>query len=312
MRTEPTESIVTSSGISLAIRDFGGDGVAGLVLIHGLSRTLVDWTVLAPMLATRHHVVAMDVRGHGRSGDGPWSWKAVVDDVTVVTDHCRMVNPAVMGHSLGGMIASMWGREHPASAGVVNLDGHGNPRADQYVDLDPAWVTERRAELEALQRHQLAALSGPLSPAQIDALTNQQKAVAGSVGAPGEVFVEGLQRMLDVRGDVAYLRPAPDGFGREIYEGLDHIDMFTIYREVRCPLLLFNAATPDEGGRSTAAGPAWIAELTSAFRRGQTRDLIALAAVQPNVRLETVTGTHGLLFEQSQAIAHLVLAFLAS
>lgn len=119
------------------------------MLVRGLSRTLVDWTVIAPMLATKHHVVAMDVRGHGRSADGPRSWETAVDDVTAVMEHCRMVNPAVMGYSLSGMIASMWGREHLACAGVVNLEGHGNPRAGQYVDLDPVWVAERRAEPEA-------------------------------------------------------------------------------------------------------------------------------------------------------------------
>jgi pimeloyl-ACP methyl ester carboxylesterase len=66
-----------------------------------------------------------------------------------------------MGHSLGGMITSMWGQRHPEAAGVINLDGHGNPRPDQYVGLDPHWVAERRIELDSLQRQQLAALSGP-------------------------------------------------------------------------------------------------------------------------------------------------------
>ena len=304
------DSTITSSGVPISIRDFGGDGF-GLLLIHGLSRTLVDWSVMAPLLAASHHVVAMDVRGHGRSGDDPWSWRAAVDDVTAVADHCRLGEPAVMGHSLGGMIASMWGREHPSCPGVINLDGHGNPRADQYEGLDPAWVAERRAELDALQTQQLAALSGPLSDTQIDALTAQQKAIATQVGVAEEVFVEGLLRMLDTRDGATYVRPAPDGLGREIYDGLEDVDMFSVYQEVRCPILLLNAVPPpDESGRGVA-GPPWISELMNAFRKGQTRDLAALAAAQPNVHLETVVGTHALLFEQSQAIADLVLDFLA-
>ena len=306
-----TDSIASSSSTPIAIRDFGGNGPTGLVLIHGLSRTLVDWTVIAPLLATRHRVVALDVRGHGRSADGPWSWSAAVDDVTAVVEHCGIVNPAVMGHSLGGMIASMWGLEHPDCAGVVNLDGHGNPRMDQYVDLDPGWVAQKRAELEALQSQQLASLSGPLTAAQIGALTSQQTAIAKSLGAPAEVFVESLQRMLEVRGGMYYLRPAPDGLGREIYDSLDQVKMLDVYREVACPLLLFNAIAR-EGGAVNAGGPPWIAELTSAFRRGQARDLAAVAAARQNVQVETVTGTHGLPFEQPQVIADRVLAFLAT
>jgi pimeloyl-ACP methyl ester carboxylesterase len=253
MATDATDLVIEGAGVSLAIRDFGGSGV-GIVLIHGLSRTLEDWTVVAPILASRHHVVAMDVRGHGKSGDGPWSWAAAVEDVDAVASHCGMSRPAVMGHSLGGMIASMWGRDHSDSAGVVNLDGHGNPRADQYVGLDPAWVTEKRAELEALQKQQLAAMSGPLSEAQIEALTVQQKTVAARVGAPEDGFVAGLHRMLEVRQGDTCLRPAPDGYGGEIYAGLDEVDMFGIYREIRCPLLLFNAVDPP-GASGPSAGP---------------------------------------------------------
>jgi pimeloyl-ACP methyl ester carboxylesterase len=182
---------------------------------------LADWNVMAPLLAKDHHVVAMDVRGHGRSGDGPWSWNAAVEDVDAVVADFRMKSPAAMGHSLGGMIASLWGWKHPDATGVVNLDGHGNPRADQYVGLDPAWVADKRAELEALQRQQLAALSGPLSDRQVEALMTQQMAIANQVGAPEDQFVEGFQRKLDVRDGGPYLRPAPDGFGGEIYGSLD-------------------------------------------------------------------------------------------
>jgi len=72
MPAEVHDSIVFSSGIPIAIRDFRGNAVR-IAPIHGLSRTLVDWTVIAWLLARKHHVVAMDLRGHGKSGDGSWS-----------------------------------------------------------------------------------------------------------------------------------------------------------------------------------------------------------------------------------------------
>jgi len=300
------DSIVDTSTVPIAARDFGGDGV-GIILIHGLSRTLADWNVMGPLLADAHHVVAMDVRGHGKSGDGAWSWAAAVEDVDAVAKHFGMTAPAVMGHSLGGMIASMWGREHLHSAGVINLDGHGNPRADQYVGLDPAWVAEKRAQLDAMQKQQLAALSGPLDQPRLTALMTQQKTVAARVGAPESLFVEGLERMLEVREGGTYLRPAIDGLGAEIYASVDGVDMFDVYRQIRCPLLLFNV---DESQGTAGAGPLWIGELMAAFRKGQARDLQALAASQANVRLETMKATHALLFEQVDAIAEIVCEFL--
>lgn len=110
------DAFVEGPNVVLAVRDFGGEG-EGIILLHGLSRTLADWNRMAPLLGSGHRVVAMDVRGHGRSGDGPWSWKAAVDDVDVVAEQFGMNSPAVIGHSLGGMIASMWGREHADARG---------------------------------------------------------------------------------------------------------------------------------------------------------------------------------------------------
>ena len=43
--------------------------------------------------------------------------------------------PAVIGHSLGGMVAALWATHHPECPLVVNVDGHGNPtRPDQFAD----------------------------------------------------------------------------------------------------------------------------------------------------------------------------------
>src|SRR5260370_8232846 len=158
-----------------------------------------------------------------------------------------------MGHSLGGMIASIWGRDRPGPAGVSNLDGHGNPRPDQYVGREAAWVSEKRAQLEALQKQQLVTLAGPMSAASVEALTSQQKAVAMRVNAPEELFVEGLQRMLEVRDEGTYLRPAIDGLGTEIYTSLDDVAMLPVYRAVPSRLLLLNPIHPP--ARTTAPPP---------------------------------------------------------
>ena len=57
--------------------------------------------------------------------------------------------------------------------------------------------------------------------------------------------------MLEFRDGTAYLRPAIDGLGRAIYQPLNQVDMFAIYSEVRCPLLLVNIAP---GSATLAAG----------------------------------------------------------
>jgi len=41
-----TDLTVASPGVQIAVRDWGGSG-SGLILIHGLSRTMADWNVIA-------------------------------------------------------------------------------------------------------------------------------------------------------------------------------------------------------------------------------------------------------------------------
>jgi hypothetical protein len=72
--------------------------------------------------------------------------------------------------------------------------------------------------------------------------------------------------MLKVHDGTASLRPAIDGPGRAIYDGLDQVDMFTVYREVRCPILFVNVEPLDDAS-APRAGPPWISELMRLFER---------------------------------------------
>ncbi|MGY1620400.1 alpha/beta fold hydrolase [Geodermatophilus sp. SYSU D00691] len=132
------ELTVTSGDVPLHVVDPGGTGTA-VVLLHGGARTSEDWEVAADRLvALGHRPVAIDLRGHGRTPVAPWTWDAVVADVEAVVGELRLERPAVVGHSLGGIVAALWATGHPECPLAVNLDGHGNPtHRDQYAGLAP-------------------------------------------------------------------------------------------------------------------------------------------------------------------------------
>jgi pimeloyl-ACP methyl ester carboxylesterase len=295
---------VDSSGVQLAVRDFGGSG-AGIILLHGLGRTLLDWQLIAPILAGDQHVVAFDLRCHGRSGDGPWSWEDALGDVGIVAEHLQLVNPAIAGHSLGGMLAVMWGAGHPNCSGVVNLDGHGRKRPNQYVGLDPLEAKQHQEQLDAVVQQSLNALAGPLQPAQIDALLAQQRALAARIGVADAVLVEAAQRGLLTQAGDTRIRPEVGGIGTEIMADADAFDMLDLYSRVRCPVLIINGTAAELG-----PGPDWIKQLMAAYRKGIQRDLAELARRQGNIRVANIAASHALVFEQPQAVADEILKFL--
>jgi pimeloyl-ACP methyl ester carboxylesterase len=121
--------------VPIAVEDHGGTG-PDVLLLHGGGRTRRDWDAFAPLLRDHgYRPVAFDLRWHGESGPAPWSWPGAEADVAAVIEECGLRAPAVIGHSLGGMVAALWATHHPECPLAVNVDGHGNPtRPDQFVD----------------------------------------------------------------------------------------------------------------------------------------------------------------------------------
>jgi len=303
--TDDSKDLVVDSGrVELAVRDFRGSGPA-IILLHGLGRSLIDWELIAPLLSVECHVVAFDLRCHGRSDDGAWSWGNALADISAVADRLHLADPAIAGHSLGGMLAVMWGEINLSCPGVVNLDGHGKKRPDQYVGLDPEDAKQRQQQLDAVVQQSLNALAGPLQSAIVDALLAQQQALAARIGVPGTLLVEAARRGLRTENGETRVRPAIDGVGSEILAQAEAFDMLDLYSRVGCPMLVVNGTAAELG-----PGPEWIKELMAAYRKGIERDLAELVERQSNVKVINLAASHALVFEQPQAIANQILTFL--
>jgi pimeloyl-ACP methyl ester carboxylesterase len=86
-----------------------------LVLLHGGSGRWQACEPLVSELASGWHVLAPDLRGHGKSGRVPWRYRVqdYADDIAAIL-RGRAREPAVVfGHSLGGIIALMVAAQHP-------------------------------------------------------------------------------------------------------------------------------------------------------------------------------------------------------
>ena len=78
-----------------------------IVFVHGALHDHSVWTLLARWFAHHGHgVLALDLPGHGRSGGPPLaSVEATADWLLAVLDAAGAAHAAVVGHSLGSLIA---------------------------------------------------------------------------------------------------------------------------------------------------------------------------------------------------------------
>ncbi len=100
-----------------------------LILIHGVTLQARVWAPQFNLLADRYRVLAMDVRGHGRStaGRDGFGRRIAARDVAAVVDHFGVEGAVVVGHSMGGMILMEFAGDFPdllgkRVAGLVFMD----------------------------------------------------------------------------------------------------------------------------------------------------------------------------------------------
>lgn len=95
------------NGQGLAYVDLGPRDAHPLLLIHGLSDNARSWSLMAPYLLPYFRLILPDLRGHGRSG-APECCYTRIDlayDMKLLLDHLGLAAVAVVGHSLGSMVA---------------------------------------------------------------------------------------------------------------------------------------------------------------------------------------------------------------
>ncbi|MGF1665656.1 MAG: alpha/beta fold hydrolase [Acidimicrobiia bacterium] len=98
-----------------------GDG-PDLILMHGITENRTAWGATRQRLARLGRVIAVDLRGHGDSDPADtYALDAMAADVKAVADEVGAGLPTLVGHSLGGFVASVYAAAYPTRT-VVNID----------------------------------------------------------------------------------------------------------------------------------------------------------------------------------------------
>ncbi len=113
----------------LSVVLLGDASLPPVIAVHGLrDHALGMFEVLEP-LSKDHHVIALDLRGHGHSDKlQTYTMIQFMADLKALYDHFDLKSARLIGHSLGGHIAMRFAATYPERVEkLVLLDGMGPP-----------------------------------------------------------------------------------------------------------------------------------------------------------------------------------------
>ena len=120
------------------LREAGPPDGPSLVLIHGLGNdSLENWYELIKRLQPRYRIVAVDIRNHGKS-DKPrerFEIGRMADEVAGMLTAAGLERAAVVGFSMGGMIAQELAHRHPHRVEQMVLMGTASHHAPGWRPL---------------------------------------------------------------------------------------------------------------------------------------------------------------------------------
>jgi pimeloyl-ACP methyl ester carboxylesterase len=137
-------------------------GLPAIVFIHGAAFDHSVWQWQSRYLA--HHgfcVLAVDLPGHGRS---PGALRASIEEwshwIASFIDSARLEKAALVGHSMGSLVALQAALDHPGRISKLALVGTASPMAvgDAFLaaaresspaalDMEAVWGHSRQAQL---------------------------------------------------------------------------------------------------------------------------------------------------------------------
>ena len=148
--------------------DDGGAGGVPVLFVHSLAGNTRQWAAQLAHLRPGRRAVALDARGHGRSGpptDADYSIPSLAADVWAVADALGLERVVLVGHSMGGTVAIACAAARPErTAGLLLVDPNGDQRrlpADMIAGFQAALESPAYTETIRTHWHQITAGGNP-------------------------------------------------------------------------------------------------------------------------------------------------------
>ena len=126
--------------MKLFYREFGSG--QPVIILHGLFGQSDNWVTVARRIADQFHVFIPDQRNHGQSPHASvHSFPAMADDLSAFIEEHGIVNPIIIGHSMGGKTAMTYALEN---AGAI--------KKLVVIDISPRRYPERKIHTQVISQ----------------------------------------------------------------------------------------------------------------------------------------------------------------
>jgi lipase len=124
MQSDPRHHVFTHDGVSLHWFEWGERKGQTVLLVHATGFHARCWDQVVAALPAGQHVVAIDMRGHGRSDKiPPYNWAAFGADLEAFVRFLGLHGAIGVGHSMGGhCVAHVAARVPDAFARLLLVD----------------------------------------------------------------------------------------------------------------------------------------------------------------------------------------------
>jgi pimeloyl-ACP methyl ester carboxylesterase len=141
-----------ANGLQLHGTIRGDAAKPAIVFLHGFMDHARSWDFTRDALGGDYFTVALDFRGFGDSAwnaDGSYFFAEYQYDVTALVNALGQREVILVGHSMGGNVASQWAGVFPARVKqLILVEGFGPPErtSDEFPERTATWLRGLAAE----------------------------------------------------------------------------------------------------------------------------------------------------------------------
>ncbi len=288
MSRQPVERRIALNNADLCYFDWEGSDASTVLLLHATGFHARCWDKTIDELPDTCRVIALDLRGHGRSSKiGPFGWFDFGEDVAEFIEALDLQDVVIAGHSMGGHCGLFASAQAFCRIKALVLVDPVILTPDQYPNQDQAMRVEDHPIARRRNRWQ--------SPDEMfDNFTSRQPFCLWRPEVLRDYCDYGLLRVAD-----GFELACPPHIEAQIYMGTGRRDLSYLFPRITQPVVVMRARqqTTPRRPMDFSKSPTWP----------------GLAGALPNARDRSLPElSHFIPMQRPDLVADEIQAFLAS